>query len=271
MSVEKGKPWERPAAGPADLTVEGDDVALAEAVARHPGARFAFVPSQTSDFARAVGLLGTSAASAPRSGTTELPCDALRVEFDGRELFAVNMVILGVPPDEQRWSSGSARARVVIDTRVVHDGAALAVVVASGQFLRGNDIVPRGHPGDGRAEVQVYSLTRGERRAMRERLPLGVHLPAPADPDRERAPDRGPGHRLAAPARGRRRGRGPGLGSRGDRGAGGLYPVGVTLLAAPSARETAGGVAAKRGSGRSTGSWWPTDTIADPWRRRPKQ
>jgi hypothetical protein len=179
VSVEKGKPWERPAAGPPDLTVEGDDVALAEAVARHPGARFAFVPSQTSDFARAVGLLGTSAASAPRSGTTELPCDALRVEFDGRELFAVNMLILGVPPDEQRWSSGSARARVVIDKRVVHDGAALAVVVASGQFLRGNDIVPRGHPGDGRAEVQVYSLTRGERRAMRERLPLGVHLPHP--------------------------------------------------------------------------------------------
>ena len=179
VSVEKGKPWERPAAGPADLTVEGDDVALAEAVAGHPGARFAFVPSHTSDFARAVGLLGTSAPSAPRAGTTELPCDALRVEFDGRELLAVNMVVLGVPPDEQRWSSGSPRARVVIDTRVVHDGGTLAVVVASGQFLRGNDIVPRGHPGDGRAEVQVYSLTRGERRAMRERLPLGTHLPHP--------------------------------------------------------------------------------------------
>ena len=69
--------------------------------------------------------------------------------------------------------------RVVIDTRVVHDGAALAVVVASGQYLRGNDVVPRGHPGDGRAEVQVYSLARGERAAMRERLPLGVHLPHP--------------------------------------------------------------------------------------------
>jgi len=179
VSVEKGKPWERPAAGPADVTVEGDDVALAEAVAQHPRARFAFVPSPTSDFARAVGLLGTSAASAPRSGTTELPCDALRVEFDGRELLAVNMMILGVPPDEQRWSSGSARARVVIDTRVVHDGAAVAVVVASGQFLRGNDIVPRGHPGDGRAEVQVYALTRGERGAMRERLPLGAHVPHP--------------------------------------------------------------------------------------------
>jgi hypothetical protein len=91
----------------------------------------------------------------------------------------VNMVILGIAPDWQRWSSSSARARVVIDTRVMHDGPALGVVVASGQYLRGNDVVPRGQPGDGRAEVQVYSLTRGERRAMRERLPLGVHLPHP--------------------------------------------------------------------------------------------
>ena len=179
MSVEKGKPWERPAAGPADVTVEGDDVALAAAVERHPGARIAFVPSHTSDFARVVGLTRAGAASASGAGTKELPCDALRVEFDGRELLAVNMMIFGVPPDEQRWSSGSPHARVLIDTRVVHDGAALAVVVASGQFLRGNDIVPRGHPGDGRAEVQVYSLTRGERGAMRERLPLGAHLPHP--------------------------------------------------------------------------------------------
>ena len=125
----------------------------------------------------AVGLLDTG--PRPTTPATELPCDGLRVEIDGRELFAVNMVVLGVPPDAQRWSSASPRARVVIDRRVVHDGAALAVVIASGQYLRGNDVVPRGHPGDGRAEVQVYASARGERRAMRERLPLGVHLPHP--------------------------------------------------------------------------------------------
>jgi hypothetical protein len=176
MSIEKGKPWGRAAVGPADLTVEGDDAALAEVVARHPGARIAFVPAPGSDFARAVGLLG---ASDRRTGATELPCDALRVEVDGREMIAVNMVVLGVAPDEQRWSSRSAHVRVVIDTRVVHDGAAVAVVVANGQYLRGNDVVPRGHPGDGRAEVQVYSLARGARGAMRKRLPLGVHLPHP--------------------------------------------------------------------------------------------
>jgi hypothetical protein len=179
MSIEKGKPWGGPAAGPADVVVDGDDVALAKAVTGHPGARITFVPAPTSDFARAVGLLGAGSVPDPRSANTELPCDALRLEFDGRELVAVNMAILGVAPDEQRWSSSSARVRVVIDTRVVHDGPALAVVVATGQYLRGNDVVPRGHPGDGRAEVQVYSLTRGERRAMRERLPLGVHLPHP--------------------------------------------------------------------------------------------
>jgi hypothetical protein len=179
VSIEKGKPWGHPAEGPADITVEGDDAALAEAVARHPGARIAFVPTAGSDFARAVGLLDPGDSREPRVGTTELPCDALRVEIDGREMLAVNMVVFGVPPDEQRWSSGSARARVVIDTRVVHDGAALAVVVASGQYLRGNDVVPRGHPGDGRAEVQVYSLARGDRAAMRDRLPLGAHVPHP--------------------------------------------------------------------------------------------
>jgi YegS C-terminal NAD kinase beta sandwich-like domain len=179
VSIEKGTPWGRPATGPADVTVEGDDVALAGAVARHPGARIAFVPAPGSDFAHAVGLFDASSAPDLLTKTTELPCDALRVEIDGREMLAVNMVVLGVPPDEQRWSSGSARVRVVIDTRLMHDGAALAVVVASGQYLRGNDIVPRGHPGDGRAEVHVYSLARGERSAMRDRLPLGVHLPHP--------------------------------------------------------------------------------------------
>ena len=52
-------------------------------------------------------------------------------------------------------------------------------MVASGQYLRGADLVPRGHPGDGRVEVQVYAVRRGERAAMRSRLPQGVHLPHP--------------------------------------------------------------------------------------------
>jgi hypothetical protein len=61
----------------------------------------------------------------------------------------------------------------------VHDAPATAVVVASGQFLRGADLVPRGHPGDGRAEIQVYAVSRGQRAGVRSRLPQGVHLPHP--------------------------------------------------------------------------------------------
>ena len=35
---------------------------------------------------------------------------------------------------------------------------ATTVVVLVGQYLRGADVSPRGHPGDGAAEVQVYAM-----------------------------------------------------------------------------------------------------------------
>ena len=44
------------------------------------------------------------------------------------------------------------------------EGRAFAVVVANGQFLRDADLVPRGHPGDGRIEVQVYDARAGRAR-----------------------------------------------------------------------------------------------------------
>jgi diacylglycerol kinase family enzyme len=59
----------------------------------------------------------------------------------------------------------------------VYDSAAAGVVVGNGQHLRGRDMIPRGHPGDGRAEVHVYALERRERAAMRARLGLGDHVP----------------------------------------------------------------------------------------------
>jgi len=40
-------------------------------------------------------------------------------------------------------------------------------------------VVPRGHPGDGRAEVQIYAVPRSQRAGVRSRLPQGVHLPHP--------------------------------------------------------------------------------------------
>jgi hypothetical protein len=171
--IEKGKPWERPATGPADWHVAGDDATLAAAVRDHPRARVEFRPDGGSDLARALGLHRTGTAS------LELPIDALRVVADGRELFAVNMVVVGVAPDRAKWSTRAPAVCVRVGERVVHDGDATAVVVANGQYLRGSDVVPRGHPGDGRAEIQVYAVSRGQRAGVRSRLPQGVHLPHP--------------------------------------------------------------------------------------------
>jgi diacylglycerol kinase family enzyme len=176
--VEKGQPWERPARGPATWHVDGDDAALAAAVRDQRGARVGFRPDPTSDLARALGI-GAPALEGRGDAALELGLDALRVTADGRELFAVNMVVVGTAPDRTTWFTASPELRVEVDGRVVHDGRATAVVVASGQYLRGNDLVPRGHPGDGRAEVQVYAVRRGQRVGVRRRVPQGVHVPHP--------------------------------------------------------------------------------------------
>ena len=63
---------------------------------------------------------------------------------------AVNIVVVGTPPGRVRsWHRSALR---------VGDDRAWGVVVASGQFHEGVDVVPRGHPGDGRLEVQVYDV-----------------------------------------------------------------------------------------------------------------
>ena len=85
--------------------------------------------------------------------------------------------MLGPPPDRLRWTARASHITVRVDGRAWFSGRATTVVVANGQFLRGTDIVPRGHPGDGWAEVQVYAIPRRARRAMRRRLPTGTHVP----------------------------------------------------------------------------------------------
>ena len=112
-------------------------------------------------------------------GSIELPIDGLGVTADGTEHFAVNMVVLGTPPDRLGAMSSRIATTVTIDGRPSFAGKATSVLVANGQYLRGADAVPRGHPGDGRVEVQVYALRRAERRAMRARLAGGDHVPHP--------------------------------------------------------------------------------------------
>ncbi len=169
--IRPGEEWGAPYAGPVDLEVTGTDADLARLVDAHRGALVRFRPSGASDLALAVGLAADAAATG-----MAVPIDALAVEPGGT---AVNGIVLGTSPGRLRATTRSATVKVAVDGRPVARGAATTVVVASGQFFAGLDVVPRGHPGDGRLEVQVYALRRGERRAMRARIPSGTHLPHP--------------------------------------------------------------------------------------------
>ena len=175
--LRPGEPWGHAASGPPDVEVAGDDADLVAVAASHPGALVRFRPSPRSDLARALGL-GSDGA-----GTTEVAIDALAIDPDDGvvdAVDAVNVVVVGPPPDGLRWTARAPHITVRVDGRAWFSGRATTVVVANGQFLRGTDLVPRGHPGDGWAEVQVYALARRARRAMRRRLPTGTHVPHPA-------------------------------------------------------------------------------------------
>jgi hypothetical protein len=175
--IRKGEAWERPAAGPPALTVRGGDADLADAVTGHDGIRVALEPTPDADLARTLGVAAGGAADAP---VHDLLVDALRVQCDDMsEHFGVNLLTVGTAPDRLSWRAPRRAVTVMVDGRVVHDGPAAGVVVANGQYLRGADVVPRGHPGDGRIEVQVYAPARRESDAVRRRVRVGDHLPHP--------------------------------------------------------------------------------------------
>jgi hypothetical protein len=169
--IKPGEEWGEPFTGAVDLEVTGSDADLARVLDVHRGAVVRYRPDGGSDFARALGISATE-----DEGGFAARVDALRVEPGG---YAVNGVVLGPPPGRVGFASRSVGVRVLVNGRELATDPATTVVVANGQFFDGLDVVPRGHPGDGRLEVQVYSLRRSERRAMRSRLPQGIHLPHP--------------------------------------------------------------------------------------------
>ncbi len=129
------------------------------------------------------------------------------------------MVVLGVPPDRLRRFSRRISVTVTVDGTEWFTGKATTVVVATGEFRDGLDLVPRGHPGDGRVEVQVYALAPRERAGMRARArgrdPPAAPAHRPADrPARRRAMG---ARRVPAPDRAGRPAPGPD-GSSNDRG-----------------------------------------------------
>jgi hypothetical protein len=179
-TLRPGQPWGTETSAPPDLEVTGPDSVLASVIARgvaDPLVRFA--PDGDSDLALAVGLV----AGAAPSGLA-LPLDALDVvtgEGAGaRKLCAVNSIVVGVAPDRLRAWHRPAGLSVEIDGATVVADRATSLVLINGQYLRRLDVSPRGHPGDGVAEAQLYALAPSARRAMRARLATGGHLPHPS-------------------------------------------------------------------------------------------
>jgi hypothetical protein len=170
--IRPGEEWGTPTSAAPDLEVSGGDADLAAAAAARPGALIRFRPDGTSDFAGAVGL-GVDRA-VPLG--MELPVDLLRLDD---ALVAVNMIVIGTPPDAFGRVVRRFGANVRVDDKPVFHGPCTTIVIASGQFRRGLDLVPRGHPGDGRAEVQIYAVASRERRQLLARLATGTHVPHP--------------------------------------------------------------------------------------------
>ncbi len=185
MSIAKGQPWGRPCAGPADIEGTGDDAMLARLVEHvGPGRLVRFRPTESCHLARAIGMKPDPAA--PRGGVTPtpdptmaLPIDVLSVragEQYGQRL-AVNSVVLGVDPGSLRRRHRAIGVAVSVDGRALPVTSATTVAVMNGQYLGSADLAPRGHPGDGRAEVVVIDVPPDDRREMRSRLSTGTHVP----------------------------------------------------------------------------------------------
>ena len=177
-TLRPGQSWGTEASGPPDLEVSGSDRVLAEVLGRgvaDPLVSFSAAPD--SDLARALGLVAGAASTG-----LALPLDvlAIRTGDSPAETVGVNNVVVGVPPDRLKAWHRPAGLSVEIDGVVLDAAKATSLVVMNGQYLRGLDLSPRGHPGDGVAEAQLYALPPGARRAMRARLTTGAHLPHPA-------------------------------------------------------------------------------------------
>jgi hypothetical protein len=187
-TLRPGQPWGTEASGPVDFEVSGGDRVLAAALGRDvtdPLVRF--VAAADSDLARTIGLVAGAASTGlalPLDVLTygaERPSGVRFPECGGNGTpIAVNSVVVGVPPDRLRSWHRPAGLSVEIDGGAVDAARATSLVVMNGQYLRGLDLSPRGHPGDGVAEAQLYALAPGARRAMRTRLTTGAHLPHPA-------------------------------------------------------------------------------------------
>lgn len=156
MTIEKGRPWGEEVARPADLRIVGDDATLAAALRDGEGPAAA----AAGDMYRTLGArpIGT------RERVLALPIDLVEVTLDDQ----VARVALAHVVARTPWWAGSWWRGPVL-------------IVMNAEFLGDWDVAHRGHPNDGRVEVQLAdaALTARDRWAARTRLPLGSHVPHP--------------------------------------------------------------------------------------------
>ncbi len=173
--IKPGDEWGTATTAAADLHVSGDDSTLAAAIGSAPSPPLVRFHPQGSELGRAVGLSDRSGRESDEPAGIELPIDAIESSAG----LAVNAIVIGVAPTRLQFHHRRSPVTVTVDGRVLFDDAATTIVIANGQFIDGVDVVPRGHPGDGRFEVQVYALNPSERLPMRQRIRTGTHLPHP--------------------------------------------------------------------------------------------
>jgi len=159
MTIEKGKEWGTEAVAPAGIRAATSDRELAELLATG-----AVVSPVKGDLARTIGVVvpPTEGSSARR-----LDVDLLAVELVIGERVVVVDAIAHVVLRERRLVGGRLRGRFF--------------AVMNAQYLRGRDVVPRGHPNDGRCEiVSVDPAMRPRQRILAwSRARTGRHLPHP--------------------------------------------------------------------------------------------
>ncbi len=165
MTIERGAPWGRRVAAPADLVTVGGDALLAAELARHDARP---VTVRSGDLARTLGVTSGRPGAHGEAGertVNELPIDLIEVRLGDRDdiQMACAHVIARAP-----WNGGGGWRGPI-------------VAVMNAEFYGAWDVAPRGHPNDGRVEVIEIdtSMSIRQRLTARRRALTGTHLPHP--------------------------------------------------------------------------------------------
>lgn len=157
MTIRKGETWGEPGPLPRHGVVVRSDAEAREIVTAARRANEPIPPLGLlgGDLCRTLGGTGDEA-RLHSDAAMQLPVDLGAVLVDGRlHWFVAHLVV------RRSWWRGRV------------------LVAMNAQFLGAWDVVPRGHPNDGRLDVLDADLPFDERLQVRARLKHGTHLPHP--------------------------------------------------------------------------------------------